>query len=110
MSTTSCFAPRIPDKVDHLSILAKKYKIFHVVNNAYGVWCSKIAHMLGEGWRKGECTVVVQSTDKNFMVPVGGSFIFCQDPKLLEKSTYLATKFHRNTQEEPMEVLFSISS
>lgn len=86
MSTTSCFAPRVPDKIDSISILAKKYDVFHVVNNAYGIWCSKIAHMMGEGWKKGECTVVVQSTDKNFMVPVGGSFVFCQDSKLLEKS------------------------
>ena len=53
MSTTSCFAPRVPDKVDELSLLAKKYEIFHVVNNAYGIWCSKIAHMLKEAYNKG---------------------------------------------------------
>ena len=46
MSTTSCFAPRIPDRVDQVSLIAKKYGIFHVVNNAYGIWCSKIAHMI----------------------------------------------------------------
>ena len=57
-----------------------------MVNNAYGIWCSKIAHMIKEGYTKGECTVVVQSTDKNFMVPVGGSFIFCQQPEHLTKS------------------------
>lgn len=87
MSTTSCFAPRVPDRVDEISFLAKKYGIFHVVNNAYGIWCSKIAHLIKEGTSKGECTVVVQSTDKNFLVPVGGSFIFCKDSTLLNKST-----------------------
>ena len=89
MSTTSCFAPRIPDKVDEISLMAKKYGIFHVVNNAYGIWCSKIAHMIKEGYTKGECTVVVQSTDKNFMVPVGGSFIFCQQTEHLTKSKWI---------------------
>ena len=89
MSTTSCFAPRVPDKVDAISLLAKKYGVNHVVNNAYGIWCSKIAHMIKEGFTKGECTIVVQSTDKNFMVPVGGSFIFCQKPELLTKSIFL---------------------
>ena len=79
-STTSCFAPRLPDRVEELSLLAKKYGIFHLVNNAYGVWCSKIANSIKEGTRQGECTVVVQSTDKNFMVPVGGSFVFTQKP------------------------------
>lgn len=36
--------------------------------------------------RRGECTVVVQSTDKNFMVPVGGSFVFSSDQTMLAKS------------------------
>jgi O-phospho-L-seryl-tRNASec:L-selenocysteinyl-tRNA synthase len=66
-----------------VSLLAKKYKVFHVVNNAYGVWCSKIANSIKEGMKNGECTVVVQSTDKNFMVPVGGSIIFSNEDKYL---------------------------
>mgnify|MGYP002783965944 CR=1 FL=1 len=77
-STTSCFAPRVPDRVEELSIMAKKYGIYHLVNNAYGIWCSKIANSIKEGMRQGECTIVVQSTDKNFMVPVGGAFVFAQ--------------------------------
>jgi len=58
------------------SLLAKKYGLYHVVNNAYGIWCTKIAHQIKQGIEKGECSVVVQSMDKNFMVPVGGSIIF----------------------------------
>jgi len=53
MSTTSCFAPRVPDKVEEVALLAKKYGVFHVVNNAYGLWCSKIANALKEASRKG---------------------------------------------------------
>ena len=86
----------MPDKVDEMALLAKKYGIFHVVNNAYGIWCSKIANSLKEATRKGECTVVVQSTDKNFLVPVGGSFIFANCSNILEKSKVLVIKFQRN--------------
>jgi len=53
VSTTSCFAPRVPDNVEELSLIAKKFGVFHVVNNAYGVWCSKIANGLKEGTKNG---------------------------------------------------------
>jgi O-phospho-L-seryl-tRNASec:L-selenocysteinyl-tRNA synthase len=36
-TTTSCFAPRSPDKVIDVAKLCKKHKIFHAVNNAYGL-------------------------------------------------------------------------
>jgi O-phospho-L-seryl-tRNASec:L-selenocysteinyl-tRNA synthase len=70
----------VPDDIEELSVMAKELGIYHVVNNAYGVWCSKIANKLKEASRKGECTIVVQSTDKNFLVPVGGSIIFAKTP------------------------------
>lgn len=35
--------------------------------------------------RKGRLDCVVQSTDKNFMVPVGGSVIFTQKPELCKQ-------------------------
>lgn len=34
LSTTSCFAPRRPDKVDAIARLCNKYNIAHVINNA----------------------------------------------------------------------------
>ena len=89
VSTTSCFAPRIPDDVGRNSEIAKQYGVFHVVNNAYGLWCTKIASQIQNGMKNGECTVVVQSTDKNFLVPVGGSIIFAQRPETLKASTKL---------------------
>jgi len=46
MSTTSTFAPRVPDRVDEIALIAKKYGVYHVINNAYGIWCSKIAHTI----------------------------------------------------------------
>lgn len=40
--TTSCFAPRQPDKVDKVALLCKQYGVCHVINNAYGLQCADI--------------------------------------------------------------------
>ncbi|RNA21717.1 O-phosphoseryl-tRNA(Sec) selenium transferase [Brachionus plicatilis] len=99
LSTTSCFAPRGPDKVEDLAILCKKYNLFHLVNNAYGLQSTKITHMLNQALRTGRVDVIVQSTDKNLMVPVGGAIIAVSD-----KET-----FHRITEFYPGRASFSQS-
>ena len=76
MSTSSCFAPRACDSVEQISRLCKEKDIAHVVNNAYGVQCRYYAHRLQEAERVGRIDALISSTDKNFMVPVGGSFIY----------------------------------
>ncbi|KAG8453560.1 hypothetical protein GDO86_000261 [Hymenochirus boettgeri] len=74
-STTSCFAPRVPDRLEELSLICDKYEIPHIVNNAYGVQSSKCMHLIQQGARVGRIDAFVQSLDKNFMVPVGGAVI-----------------------------------
>ncbi|XP_049591774.1 O-phosphoseryl-tRNA(Sec) selenium transferase [Syngnathus scovelli] len=74
-STTSCFAPRVPDRLEELATLCSKYNIPHIVNNAYGVQSSKCMHLIQQGDRVGRIDAFVQSLDKNFMVPVGGAVI-----------------------------------
>uniref|UniRef100_A0A4W5Q922 O-phosphoseryl-tRNA(Sec) selenium transferase n=1 Tax=Hucho hucho TaxID=62062 RepID=A0A4W5Q922_9TELE len=74
-STTSCFAPRVPDRLEELATMCAKYDIPHVVNNAYGVQSSKCMHLIQQGARVGRIDAFVQSLDKNFMVPVGGAII-----------------------------------
>ncbi|KAL0969904.1 hypothetical protein UPYG_G00234290 [Umbra pygmaea] len=74
-STTSCFAPRVPDRLEELANICAKYDIPHVVNNAYGVQSSKCMHLIEQGARVGRIDAFVQSLDKNFMVPVGGAII-----------------------------------
>ena len=82
-STTSCFAPRIPDDVVEISRLSKRCGIPHIINNAYGVQLSKCMHVIEEASRTGRVDAYIQSTDKNFMLPVGGSIIAAFDPSLL---------------------------
>lgn len=89
LSTTSCFAPRVPDKVKEISIICKEFNIFHVVNNAYGLQCSKIMYELNQASKFGRVDLCIQSTDKNFMVPVGGAIIFSQNKKLIKSISEL---------------------
>ncbi|XP_068260154.1 O-phosphoseryl-tRNA(Sec) selenium transferase isoform X3 [Nyctibius grandis] len=45
-STTSCFAPRVPDRLEELAVICASYDIPHIVNNAYGVQSSKCMHLI----------------------------------------------------------------
>ncbi|KAH1170050.1 O-phosphoseryl-tRNA(Sec) selenium transferase [Mauremys mutica] len=74
-STTSCFAPRVPDRLEELSVICSNYDIPHIVNNAYGIQSSKCMHLIQQGARVGRIDAFIQSLDKNFMVPVGGAII-----------------------------------
>ena len=74
--TTSTFAPRTPDDIPTVSRLCKQLNIPLIVNNAYGLQCSKCCHLVNEALKIGRVDLVVQSTDKNFAVPVGGSILF----------------------------------
>ncbi|GAB6019326.1 hypothetical protein CHUAL_000920 [Chamberlinius hualienensis] len=76
LSTTSCFAPRSADRLIEISKICQSYAIPHIVNNAYGLQSSKCMHLIQQSYKSGgRLDAFVQSTDKNFMVPVGGSVI-----------------------------------
>jgi len=75
ISTTSCFAPRIPDPVDKIATLCQSHCIPHVINNAYGLQCKKTCKLINRACVKGRVDAIVFSMDKNFLVPVGGAVI-----------------------------------
>jgi len=75
LSTTSCFAPRQPDSVDEIARLCQEKDVFHLINNAYGTQCGLITKLINRADVVGRVDAVVQSTDKNFMVPVGGAIV-----------------------------------
>lgn len=75
-TTTSCFAPRAYDNVVEVAKLCKKHGINHLINSAYGLQCSRITNDIMQASQLGTVDVVVSSTDKNFMVPVGGSIVY----------------------------------
>ncbi|TYZ63309.1 hypothetical protein PybrP1_005941 [[Pythium] brassicae (nom. inval.)] len=85
LSTTSCFAPRGFDRVDDIARLCAAHGVPHVVNNAYGVQSSKCAHLVNEAMRVGRVDAVVQSLDKNFLVPVGGAVVCSPDTDIVAR-------------------------
>lgn len=84
LSTTSCFAPRQPDLVDEIGQLCKAFDVGHVVNNAYGLQCPLIVKLLNRAATVGRLDAIVQSTDKNFMVPVGGAIVISPSAAFLK--------------------------
>lgn len=53
LSTTSCFAPRQPDQIDKIAQLCSTFNVGHLINNAYGVQCEKIAKLIDRAFLKG---------------------------------------------------------
>ena len=85
LSTTSCFAPRQPDRVDEIAKLCQEKNVGHVINNAYGVQCPIITKLVTRATVVGRVDYVVQSTDKNFMVPVGGAIVLSPSADCIKK-------------------------
>ncbi|RLN62301.1 hypothetical protein BBJ28_00019989 [Nothophytophthora sp. Chile5] len=85
LSTTSCFAPRAYDSVEEIAQLClEHHDVAHVINNAYGVQASKCVHHVEQAMRVGRVDVVVQSLDKNFMVPVGGAIVCSSSREVID--------------------------
>ena len=55
--------------------LCGQHDIPHVINNAYGVQSALLCAQVTRACRVGRVDVIIQSTDKNFMVPVGGTVV-----------------------------------
>ena len=85
VTTTSCFAPRVPDDVEAISKICKQHSVAHVINNAYGLQCNKCVHSVEAACKSGRVDAIIQSTDKNFMVPVGGAIVSSPDLDFLNK-------------------------
>lgn len=51
LTTTSCFAPRSADSLEQVASLCSRYKIPHLVNNAYGLQSSRLMHLIQEASR-----------------------------------------------------------
>jgi O-phospho-L-seryl-tRNASec:L-selenocysteinyl-tRNA synthase len=84
-STTSCFAPRGYDNIIEISKVCLKNNIFHLCNNAYGIYCTKILDIINTSFKEGRIDLFISSTDKNFMVPIGGSLVYSSNENLIGK-------------------------
>jgi len=75
ITTTSCFAPRVPDQIDVMAKICQEENVHHVVNNAYGLQCHKTVKLINRACAIGRVDAMICSTDKNFLVPVGGAIV-----------------------------------
>jgi len=84
LSTSTFFPPRESDPIKAIARLCADNDTPHIVNNAYGVQSQEVMAQLRSAIDAGRVDAVVQSSDKNFMAPVGGSIVVSPKPNIIE--------------------------
>ncbi len=75
LATTTFFPPRESDPPKELARFCKESDIPLVINNAYGIQSEEIMASIRAAIDAGRVDAIVQSSDKNFLSPVGASII-----------------------------------
>ncbi|MGY5872696.1 MAG: O-phosphoseryl-tRNA(Sec) selenium transferase [Candidatus Thorarchaeota archaeon] len=83
LATTTFFPPRESDPVKQIARLCSDHEIPFVINNAYGVQSQDTMKDIRSAIDAGRVDAVVQSSDKNFLAPVGSSIIVSQNPEVI---------------------------
>ncbi|MHA1614476.1 MAG: O-phosphoseryl-tRNA(Sec) selenium transferase [Candidatus Thorarchaeota archaeon] len=84
LATTTFFPPRESDPVKEIARLCSDHDIPLVINNAYGVQSQDTMMQIRSAIDAGRVDVVVQSSDKNFLCPIGGSIVVSPNPEVIE--------------------------
>lgn len=103
LTTTSCFAPRGIDRLEEVAKICKEHNIPHIINNAYGLQSTKCLHHIQQAAKVGRVDAFIQSTDKNFMVPVGGAVVAGFDAQFMEN---IGKKYPGRASVTPVMDLF----
>jgi O-phospho-L-seryl-tRNASec:L-selenocysteinyl-tRNA synthase len=85
VSFTSFFPPREADDIKAIAKFAEREGLVHIVVNAYGVQNIEWMKMIRSAIDAGRVDAVIQSTDKNFLTPVGGALIASPMEEKVEK-------------------------
>ncbi|SBT44177.1 O-phosphoseryl-tRNA(Sec) selenium transferase, putative (SEPSECS) [Plasmodium ovale wallikeri] len=86
ISVTSSYAPRNADDIVKISLLCSKFDIPHIINNAFGLQCIYICKEIQKCFDlKGRIDFIVQSCDKNFLLPVCGSIVFSSNKNKIKE-------------------------
>ena len=85
LSTTTFFPPREPDHIKDIAKIAEEKKIPHIINNAYGVQSREIMKLVRGAIDAGRVDAIIQSTDKNFLAPVGGAIVASPNEEFLDE-------------------------
>jgi O-phospho-L-seryl-tRNASec:L-selenocysteinyl-tRNA synthase len=84
LATTTFFPPRESDPVKQIARLCSDNDIPFVINNAYGVQSENIMKQIRSAIDAGRVDAVIQSSDKNFMSPVGGSIVVSPNSEIID--------------------------
>lgn len=84
LATTTFFAPRESDPIKAIARVCQERDIPMVINNAYGVQSESIMEAVRSAVDAGRVDAVVQSNDKNFLTPVGGTVVVSPDEACIE--------------------------
>lgn len=116
LTTTSCFCPRVPDEVDEVAKIIQAWNddnnnnnnnngagISHVINHAYGLQCQATNKLLNRACTVGRVDAIICSTDKNFLVPVGGALILSPNSNVIES---ISKNYPGRASASPMIDLF----
>jgi len=85
VSITSFFPPREHDNIKEIAKFAKDNDLVHIVINAYGVQSPDWMKLIRSAIDAGRVDAIVQSTDKNFLTPIGGAVIASPEKDIIEK-------------------------
>ena len=85
ISFSSFFPPREHDDIKEISKFAKEKDLVHIVINAYGIQSLDWMSLIRSAIDAGRVDAIIQSTDKNFLTPVGGAVIAAPDKGTIEK-------------------------
>ncbi|MFW9890854.1 MAG: O-phosphoseryl-tRNA(Sec) selenium transferase [Candidatus Thorarchaeota archaeon] len=75
LATTTFFPPRLSDPVKDISKICAETDTPLIINNAYGVQSQKVMSEIRAAIDAGRVDAVVQSSDKNFLAPVGAAVV-----------------------------------
>jgi O-phospho-L-seryl-tRNASec:L-selenocysteinyl-tRNA synthase len=85
VSITSFFPPRESDDLKEISKLAHEHGLVHIIINAYGVQSPEWMKIIRSAIDAGRVDAIIQSTDKNFLTPVGGALIASPSKEIITK-------------------------
>lgn len=85
ISLTSFFPPREHDDIKEISKFAKEHDLLHIIINAYGVQSPDWMKLIRSAIDAGRVDAIIQSTDKNFLTPVGGALIASPSKEIITK-------------------------
>jgi O-phospho-L-seryl-tRNASec:L-selenocysteinyl-tRNA synthase len=86
LATTTFFPPRESDPVKEISRLCSDEDIPFVINNAYGVQSESVMAHIQSAIDAGRVDAIVQSSDKNFLSPVGASVLVSPNKEVVERT------------------------